>query len=106
MTTHAPAADALSRARAALDAPADHCQVLELPPVSYLAIDGLGPPDAPAFTDAVHAVYGISYAVRDALRAEGATVEPLMPLEAIGDRRGMAARGATRVELDADDRPA
>lgn len=83
MTTIAPIADSLAAARAALDAPTDHCQVVELPPISYLAIDGLGPPDAPAFTDAVHAVYGITYALRDLLRAEGVEIGPIMPLEAI-----------------------
>lgn len=83
MTTLATSPDALARARSALDAPTDHCVVLELPPVPYLMIDGLGPPETPAFTDAVRAVYGISYALREALRAEDVQLEPIMPLEAL-----------------------
>ncbi len=83
MTTLVPPADVEDRLRAALDAPADHAQILELPPVSYLMIDGLGPPEAPAFTDAVHAVYGLTYALRDALRTGGLAVAPILPLEAL-----------------------
>jgi hypothetical protein len=83
MTTIATSPDPLARARSALDAPTDHCVVLELPPVTYLMIDGLGAPETPAFTDAVRAVYGITYAFRDALRATGVPPEPIMPLEAL-----------------------
>ena len=83
MTTLATSMDALGRLRAALDAAPDHAQILELPPTSYLMIDGLGPPEAPAFTDAVHAIYGLTYALRDVLRNAGIAVEPLAPLEAL-----------------------
>jgi hypothetical protein len=83
MTTLAPSADAMSRLHATLDAAADHAQLVELPALSYLMIDGLGPPEAPAFTDAVHALYGITYALREALRHAGTAVEPIAPLEAL-----------------------
>jgi hypothetical protein len=83
MTTLAPAADTPARLRAALDAPDDHAQILELPPASFLMIDGLGPPEASTFTDAVHAVYGLTYAIRDALRADGRHPDPVSPLEAL-----------------------
>ncbi len=83
MTRLAPPAGTPAGLHAALDAPADHAQFLELPPTSYLMIDGLGPPEAPAFTDAVHAVYGLTYAIRDSLRDNGAAVEPPAPLEAL-----------------------
>jgi hypothetical protein len=83
MTTLAPSVDALSRLRAALDAPEDHAQFVELPAVTYLMIDGLGPPETPAFTDAVHAVYGITYALRQGLRHDGLALDPIAPLEAL-----------------------
>ncbi len=83
MTQLAPAADTLARLRAALDPPADHAQILEVPSASYLMIDGLGPPEAPAFTDAVHAIYALTYATRDVLREAGSHVDPIAPLEAL-----------------------
>lgn len=83
MTTLTPAADTLARRRAALDASADHAQILELPPSSFLMIDGLGPPETPAFTDAVHATYGLTYALRDLIREDGGHVDPIAPLEAL-----------------------
>ncbi len=83
MTTLAPSADALSSLHAALDAATGHAQIVELPAVSYLMIDGLGPPQATAFTDAVHAVYGITYALREALRHAGSSIGAIAPLEAL-----------------------
>ncbi len=83
MTTIAPLADVPAGLRAALDAPAHHAEIREMPAAGYLMIDGLGPPDAPAFTDAVHAVYALSYVVRDLLRESGSAMGPIMPLEAL-----------------------
>ncbi len=83
MTTLAPAAKMPARLRAALDAPGDHAQVLDLPAASFLMVDGLGPPDAPAFTDAVHAVYGLTYAIRELLREGSLHSDPVGPLEAL-----------------------
>lgn len=83
MTTLTAAADAPARLREALDVPTDHAQILELPPASFVMIDGLGPPDAPAFTDAIHAVYGLTYAIRDLIREDGGRVDAIAPLEAL-----------------------
>lgn len=83
MTTLAPTTEPLARLRAALDAPADHAQIVDVPPASFLMIDGLGPPEAPAFTDAVHAVHGLTYAIRDLIRQDGGQVDAVAPLEAL-----------------------
>jgi hypothetical protein len=82
MTLLAPP-DAIDRLRAAMTAPADHAEVVELPPASFLMVDGLGPPDASAFAEAVHTIYGMTYGLRHALREAGADPGPMMPLEAL-----------------------
>lgn len=83
MALLSPPSSAFDQLRAALNAPRDQVQILELPPANFLMIDGLGAPTAPAFTEAVHTLYGLTYGLRFALRKQKVPVGPLMPLEAI-----------------------
>jgi hypothetical protein len=72
--------------RKALDsyrAKAGELRVLDLPPMRYLMVDGRGDPDtAPAYADALAALYPVAYRVKFAAKAAGHDyVVP--PLEAL-----------------------
>jgi hypothetical protein len=59
--------------------------VVEVPELPFLMIDGHGDPDtAPAYADAVQALYSVAYTVRFALKRGPSAVDaPVMPLEGL-----------------------
>lgn len=58
--------------------------VIEVPPLNYLMIDGEGDPNtAQAYKDAVEALFGVSYAIKFAIRERDGVDYGVMPLEGI-----------------------
>lgn len=67
-------------------------RVLEVPPMRYLMVDGAGDPNAaPAYTDAVEALFPLAYAVKFASRAQFGVDSVVMPLEGLWDADDMAS---------------
>lgn len=68
-----------------------------VPPADYLAIDGQGAPEGPAFSAAIEALYTLAYAARFRGKAQGhdETVGPLEALWWAGDM-AVFARGDAR----------
>jgi hypothetical protein len=58
-------------------------QVLELPPRRYLAIDGQGDPNTPAFADAIAALYPVAYALKFASKRQLEQDYVVPPLEGL-----------------------
>ncbi|WP_026374300.1 GyrI-like domain-containing protein [Agrococcus lahaulensis] len=56
---------------------------VDVPPLSYLAIDGHGDPNGPAFAEAVTALYPLAYAVKTASKRELDRDFVVMPLEGL-----------------------
>lgn len=53
-------------------APKDRFSFVETPPLTYLMVDGEGDPNtAPAYAEAVEALYGVAYALKFASKAAG-----------------------------------
>jgi hypothetical protein len=62
----------------------DVFQIVEVPPLKFLMVDGHGDPNtAPAYREAVEALYAASYAVRAAAKASLAKVHTVGPLEGL-----------------------
>ncbi len=58
-------------------------QVVDVPPLSYLAINGRGDPNtAQEYQDALAALYGLSYALKFGFKKQGVDY-PIMPLEGL-----------------------
>lgn len=57
-------------------------QLVEVPERSFLAIDGVGDPEAPAFQEAIGALYSLAYTIKFALKAQGVEFS-VMPLEGL-----------------------
>jgi hypothetical protein len=58
--------------------------LVEVPPMRFLMIDGQGEPDASAtFTEAVEALFAVAYAVKFQVRAEAGIDFGVLPLEAL-----------------------
>ncbi len=67
-------------------------RVLEVPPLTYLMVDGAGDPNtAPAFFDAVAALYPLAYTLKFASRAELGVDQVVMPLEGLWHAPDMAS---------------
>ena len=64
-------------------------EIVEVPELLYLALDGAGSPDEPAFSEAVEALYALSYAVRMSNKSasipEGYYEYTVFPLEGVWD---------------------
>lgn len=59
-------------------------EMVDVPPLRYLAIDGQGPPgEGTAFEDAIRALYPIAYTVKFTERRMAGKDFPVMPLEAL-----------------------
>lgn len=70
---------------------------VDVPPADYLAVDGHGDPNtAPAFAEAVSALYAAGYAVRSALRARTGEVFVVGPLEGLWSSDDPASFAAGR----------
>ena len=85
--------------------------IVDVPELGYLAIDGTGAPDGAEFSAAVPALYAVSYAARFMLKKERGDAPKVMPLEAQWwvddpaqwDIINAVARGeATMAETDRD----
>jgi len=62
----------------------DTPQLLTVPPVAYLMVDGAGDPrTVPAYPDAVGTLYAVSYGLRALAKAAGLEPWPVMPLEGL-----------------------
>ena len=82
MTTSAPKIDFKKELRGLYSAPRTPV-IIEVPELDYLMIDGRGDPDkAPAFKNAMNALYGTSFAIKFALKREGFDYS-VMPLEGV-----------------------
>lgn len=67
-----------------LYAPGPDPEVVDVPPLQFLAVDGHGDPNsAPAYREAVQALYTASYAVRAVARARLGRVHVVGPLEGL-----------------------
>lgn len=75
----------IMKARKALYAPrAGAFEVVDVPEIAYLMIDGHGDPNtAPAYTDAVETLYSASYAIRAVAKARLERVHTVGPLEGL-----------------------
>jgi hypothetical protein len=58
-------------------------RLVELPVVTCLEVDGTGAPGEPAFTNAIRALYGLSYAIHFDLKQRVRINRRVMPLEAL-----------------------
>lgn len=56
---------------------------LDVPPLSYLAVDGHGDPNGAAFAEAVAALYPLAYAIKMASKREHGRDFVVMPLEGL-----------------------
>lgn len=64
--------------------PGDEPEMVTVPPMNYLMIDGQGDPNtAPAYQEAVSALYKLAYAVRFYMRDERGVDFGVMPLEGL-----------------------
>ena len=61
-------------------------RLVDVPPITAIAIDGTGAPASEEFQQAVAALYSIAYTLRFALKAEGVD-EKVHPLEGLWDER-------------------
>jgi len=78
--THTPA----PAARALLYRAEATPQFLEVPPMTFLMIDGEGDPNtAPAYHDAISALYSLSYAAKFAVKHATGVNYPVSPLEGL-----------------------
>lgn len=73
----------LKRELDAYRAKAGEVRFVDVPPLSYLAIDGHGNPNGPAFAEAVAALYPLAYAVKMASKRELGRDFVVMPLEGL-----------------------
>ena len=78
--------------RAERDAP----QIIEVPDLRYLMIDGHGDPNTPAYADAVSALYPVAYALKFASRNDLGRDHVVMPLEGLRWAGDMDAFTAAR----------
>ncbi len=64
--------------------PADRVVQVELPELSYLAVEGKGNPnDSEAFQRAIEAMYSVAYTMKFAFKKKGGPEYGVMPLEAL-----------------------
>ena len=74
----------IKKERRDLYAPQTSFGIVEVPPLEFLAVDGHGDPNtAPAYREAVEALYATSYAVRAVARARLDRVHTVGPLEGL-----------------------
>ncbi|GMA32987.1 hypothetical protein [Litorihabitans aurantiacus] len=95
--TGASAPTDLKREISGYAARADRFDVLDLPPRTYLAVDGHGDPNtAPAWADALAALYPVAYALKHLGRRELGRDHVVMPLEALWWSADMATFTSAR----------
>ncbi|SRR5581483_1794127 len=75
-------------------------ELIDVPELNFLMIDGHGDPNvSPRFQEAIQALYGVSYALKFALKRSGGPDYKVPPLEGLWWMGGMAG-------LDMDDKAA
>jgi hypothetical protein len=63
---------------------AKECELVDVPPMNFLMIDGTGDPNtAPAYKDAVEALYAVSYTLKFAIKKSQNIDYPVMPLQGL-----------------------
>ena len=82
MGTTALDLDSLYRARRGV------VEVVDVPEVAVLLVDGTGRPEGPEFTDAVETLFAVSYAAHFVVRRQRGDAPRVMPLEALWDPPG------------------
>jgi hypothetical protein len=102
-TTGDPAIDALYRARAG------NVDIIDVPELAFVVIDGVGAPEGDAFMCALQALYSVSYGAHFALRRTTGTAPRVMMLEALWwiegeDAAAAMARLASGATVDDDQR--
>lgn len=76
--------------------------VVDVPPLSYLMIDGEGNPNtAPDYVSAVEALYGLAYGIRAIRKAAGETFT-VMPLEGLWAFKGEQVENFNVTDADKD----
>jgi len=82
--THVPKYD-FRRELGDLYAAADHPVMVDVPPLSFLMIDGHGDPNAsPTFEEGVKALYAVTYAIKFRMRSMPEGIDAaIMPLEGL-----------------------
>jgi len=70
---------------------AKEVQVIEVPRLRFLKVDGKGAPESQAFHDAIQTLYGLSYATKFGLKKEGIDY-PVMALEGLWWTLGSTVR--------------
>lgn len=74
----------LKKSIAAYTAPRGSFEIVDVPPLRYLMVDGHGDPNsAPEYGDAVAAVFGVAYKVKFLSKAELGEDYVVMPLEGL-----------------------
>jgi len=63
-------------------------EVVDVPDLALLVVDGTGRPEGPEFTDAVETLYAVSYGAHFLLRRQRGDAPRVMPLEALWDPPG------------------
>ncbi|HEV7172606.1 GyrI-like domain-containing protein [Pedococcus sp.] len=77
MTIGASAVDTLYRPRR------DRVEFIDVPELAFLVVPGSGAPEAPAFGDAIRALYAVSYGAHFLLKKRVGEAPRVMPLEAL-----------------------
>ena len=57
--------------------------IITVPELGYIAVDGRGGPDGPEFADAIQALYSVSYGAHFLVRKQHGQAPRVMPLEAL-----------------------
>ncbi|WES64678.1 GyrI-like domain-containing protein [Microbacter sp. GSS18] len=73
----------LKKEIASYTAPRGRFEIVEVPPLRYLMIDGHGAPAGPAFADAITTIYGVAYPLKFLSRRELDRDYVVPPLEAL-----------------------
>lgn len=66
-----------------LYAPPREPVLVEVPPMTFLAVDGVGDPNGPEYAAAVEALFAVAYRIKFALKREAELDFTVMPLEAL-----------------------
>lgn len=104
-TLHDQATGALYKARKG------KVDFIDVPEIAFVVVDGAGAPGGPAFTDAIQALYTVSYTAHFAVKKATGEAPRVMPLEALwwmenaeaqALMRRVAAGRASMAEADPD----
>jgi hypothetical protein len=69
---------------------ASKAQTVEVPRFNFIMVDGRGDPNGPEFSDAINALYGLSFTLKFTIKKQDAIDYPVMALEGLwwGDSAG------------------